>query len=475
MPTESREIPTVYIKTLGCKVNSFDSSALAHQFTRSGYNVVTTPKQASISIINSCSVTANADKEARYLARRFKRQNTATFVVVTGCYAQTHSENLLSETDIDYIVPNEAKHQLVELVQGYTKPTLGISESACLGSHKLPMGLSPVRNNRQKHFKSSVTLFDHADTQEKTRAFLKIQDGCNGFCTYCLIPLARGASRSIPSQDVLEEVRRLVAQDIPEIVLTGIHIGDYGLDFTVSQDGNLEAERYGSLESLLGKIENLCQKGTRLRISSLEPNEASDELLQLMAAKPLIYAPHLHLPLQAGCDRILKMMARKYTCAEYYKRVCAARTFLDDPNIGADVITGFPGETEEDFSETLAFIEHCDLNYLHVFPYSKRPGTVAARLPDHLSSDVVAIRRRKLAQVSAERKKNYWRKYVGKTLPLIWERKLDSKGYLTGLSPNYLTIKVRPASTSMPIPPHGTPVLVKGFLTDEAMLGVVQS
>lgn len=413
---------SVYFKTLGCKVNSYDTNALANQFRQGGYTIVEEPEQADVSIVNTCSVTENADKEARYIARRIRRSNANSLIVATGCYAQTDSAKLSELSEIDLVVPNEVKDKLVEFV---TDRLLNKT------TEKLPAGVMPVSENKQKHFKSSLTLFDEAHSAQ-TRAFVKIQDGCNGFCSYCLIPYARGASRSVEPALVLAEITRLVQMGTKEIVITGIHVGDYGSDF----EGEKQQFNFTAMLQQILTITGL----ERLRISSLEPSEINVEMVELLANHPTVVCDHFHLPLQSGCNKILKMMRRTYTTEEYAATVALLRRHFPTANIGADVIPGFPGETEDDFQETCDYIRKIGLSYLHVFPYSKRPNTSAARMPNHLDPAVVKNRAARLREISAELQKVYTTQFIGSETKVLWEEKTNDRGQRFGLTSNYLKV-----------------------------------
>lgn len=448
-------MPRVYVKTLGCKVNAFDGHVLENQFRAEGYELVETPDGADVTVVNTCSVTANADREARYLARRFRRENPETVLVFTGCYAQTDSAKLVAMDEVDFVVPNEAKERLVDVVQG------GIALRKAGGTAtKLPDGVKQVAGNRQSHFKSSLTLFDRSDSAQ-TRAFVKIQDGCNGFCAYCLIPYARGASRSVPADQVLAEVKRLLALGTKEIVVTGIHIGDYGRDLP-SNEG-----RAHPIVDLLEKV--LAEPGlARLRISSLEPAELSPELTALLAAHKGVVCDHMHLPLQSGSDPILKKMRRTYDTRGYADAVARFRAHFPDASIGADVIPGFPGETDEDFAATVRFLTEQRLSYLHVFPYSQRPNTAAARMPGHLPGPVIKERAAELRKLSETLAAEYARKFIGRTLPVLWENDVDAHGRRVGHTPNYLSVAA--AGGEQPVPGTLGRVAVKGFVEQGKLL-----
>lgn len=410
-------MPSVYIKTLGCKVNSFDSDALAREFAEKGYNIAADSRTAEVSLINSCSVTEKATAEARYWLRRFRKDNPTSLKVITGCYAQIDSAKLAELGDVDFIVPNEAKRHLVDHLS---------DKLAGKNSGKLPPEVKPVAENRQTHFKSSATLFA-TPMSTKTRGFLKVQDGCNNFCTYCQIPYARGASVSVPVSVVLKSASELIESGVHELVLTGIHIGDYGLDL---DDGTTLA----TLVDQLMDHDGLA----RLRISSLEPSEVTDELIEVLVRHRSRVGEHFHLPLQSGADEILQKMRRQYTTAEYLVVLDKLRGAFPNAQLSADVICGFPGETDELFQASLEFIGKSGLNQLHVFPYSKRPNTAALRLPGHLSEDVVKARGKELRALSERIFFDFSHRQIGSMQDILWEGTFDTDGRRQGKTSNYV-------------------------------------
>ena len=420
----------VYIKTLGCKVNSFDSASIAHDFLARGFKVVCDPELADVNIINSCSVTVAAEREARLLARRYKRARPSSKVVVTGCYAQTNSAALAELEPVDFVVPNQQKHDLVNLVGGFlASPT----------SAKLPDMAVPVRHNRQGHFKSSAMVFGPS-TSERSRAFLKIQDGCNGFCAYCLIPYARGASTSVDPAAVNAEVQRLVQEGYEEIVFTGIHLGDYGED----RNEGL------TLAKILTEVIQATPESLRFRISSLEPGEISEELMETFRRFSQRFCAHFHLPLQSGHDATLKRMRRRYDTHEYAEKVNHLRGVFPRICIGADVIPGFPGETDADHRQTLAFIQGLPLDYLHVFPYSKRPNTAAEKMPQHVDGKTVKNRAKELRDLSLRLSQRFYREQVGTEVDVLWEDSTDIEGRRLGLTGNYLKVALPTGSQAKP-------------------------
>ncbi len=456
----------VFIKTLGCKVNTFDGNAIGNQFRARGYTVVDEAGEADITVINTCSVTSAADREARYLIRRYRRENPDGRMVITGCYAQTDSARLTAMKEVDFVVPNEAKERLVEFIEGETNIASDADSTRLATASKMPTDVKAVTENRQSHFKSSLVLFDDASSSQ-TRAFVKIQDGCNGFCAYCLIPYARGASRSVAPDQAFNEIKRLIDAGTPEIVLTGIHIGDYGRDLE-SYAG--DAEPFATFVESIMEIPGL----RRLRISSLEPGELSKDLLQVLKRHADKFCPHFHLPLQSGDDRILKQMRRTYDTAGYEAAITLAREYFPDASFGADVIPGFPGETEEESDSTSAFIKRVGLNYLHVFPYSLRPNTSAARMPGHLPQEVVKERAARLRALSEKLAPQYAAKFIGKTVDVLWEKDIDAQGRRSGLTRNYLNVlsTSRQNLDESPAPGPMAMCRVKGF-TETGKLLVV--
>ncbi len=460
MSPEHQTSEKIYVKTLGCKVNTFDSHAIENQFKAIGYELVDDPALATINIVNTCSVTNNADKEARYLARRFRRDSAESLVVMTGCYAQTDSARLADMDEVDVIVPNEAKDQLVAFVQRQLR-----AKREGRSILKLPEGVGSVSENKQSHFKSSLTLFDHADSTQ-TRAFLKIQDGCNGFCAYCLIPYARGASRSVPMELALQEAKRLVSLGTKEIVLTGIHIGDFGMDHAPEGE-HTTSEPFVEFLKQLFDIDGL----SRVRISSLEPAELTEGLIKVLAEHRAKFCDHFHLPLQAGHDDVLRRMRRKYNTARYKESCDMARHYFPEVCLGADVIPGFPGETDEQFEQTFEFIKGVGLHYLHVFPYSRRPNTAADKMPGHLDTAIIKERSQRLRTLSQSLQKAYRSQFINQPVEVLWERDMDDAGRPMGITRNYLNV-VASVANAQTTPGTTSLWTLKGFVNNDRMLGV---
>lgn len=419
----------VFIKNLGCKVNLADGHGLAYEFQSMGYGITEDPRQAHITVLNTCSVTHKAEKEVRYLLRRYNAENPHGMRVVTGCYAQIDSHTLLQMPEVSYVIPNEVKGELVSLIHKsfHRKHP---ADSPFQG--KFPRHICSVQSNRQAQFKSATAFFA-PHLSDRTRAFLKIQDGCNDFCAYCQIPYARGSSRSIPSGAVAGEVKRLLESGVAEIVLTGIHIGEWGKDLTTRP----------SIVSLLQIITPLlATHSARLRLSSLEPSEFRQPLAKWMTDHHQLICHHLHFPLQSGSQRILKRMGRRYTPQEYCDALQRARQAFapSSPHLSADVMVGFPGESEKDFEATYDLIQTCQLNSLHVFPYSKRPHTRALKFDDHLPGHIIRQRSKVLRELSERRLQDFYRGSIGQICEVLWENKCDDQGRRLGKTSHYLTV-----------------------------------
>ncbi len=403
-------ISTVGLATLGCKVNQCDSAALAGLLAAAGFTLVPFSGPADAYIINTCTVTAFADFQARQLIRRAHRANPRARILVTGCYAQTQAETLAALDHVSYVIGNDSKHHLPELL------------------------CAPVRTQGQKQVGDifSVRQFfaaPAAGPANRTRAFFKIQAGCDAFCSYCIVPFARGKSRSLPLADFLSGVRELAARGYREIVLTGIHLGFYGQDLEPPVD----------LSRALAAV--LAQHPqTRFRLSSIEPNEVTDALLELFVRHENL-CPHLHLPLQSGDDGVLRQMKRRYDAAFYRALVARVVQTVPDMAVGVDVMVGFPGESEEAFAHTLALIKELPLAYLHVFPYSERPGTAALAIEPKVLPPVKKERAAVLRLLGAQKREAFARRFLGRTLPVLVEQTRDKKtGLARGFSHNYLPV-----------------------------------
>ncbi len=392
------------IITLGCKVNIYESEVINELLLKEGFKNV--EENPDIVIINTCSVTNMADAKSRKLIRSEKRANPKALMVVCGCSAENHQKEL-EDLGIDILIGNRNKSKIVTLIKEHLK------------NHEKYLNFAPITSDFEDMEVDKFTTH--------TRAFLKIQDGCNNYCTYCIIPYLRGPLRSKPKELVIEECQNLVNSGHKEIVLTGIHTGRYGKELGYDLT---------SLLKELVKIPNL----ERIRISSIEATEITDEFLKLLASSDKI-CNHLHIPLQAGSDKILKLMNRKYNKEEFMSIIEKIREVRKDIAISTDVIVGFPDETEEDFRETYNFCKEIAFSKIHVFPYSKRDGTVAAKMKNQIEKKVKHERSKELNALSLELENVYAKKFIGKTLKVLIEEEKD--GYFMGHTSNYLKVIVK--------------------------------
>lgn len=402
----------IAITTLGCKINQYDSAVIQNRL-EDKHSFVSFDDRADCYIINSCTVTDRADWEARQRVRRAKRLSPDAKVVVTGCYAQVNPHDMARVPGVDYVVGLNRLDDLLRFVES----------SEPVSADRI--AVSDVRRARGVPVLGTTALPGH------TRAFLKIQEGCNYSCTYCIIPTARGLSRSVPPREVLEQVRLLTQAGYVEIVLTGIHLGGYGQDLSPRMDLTLLLEMI--VESRLIP---------RVRLSSLDPREVSDRLLDLMAGSNVL-CPHLHICAQSGNDEILKQMRRNYDVNYYRELLWKVRERLPDAALGSDIIVGFPGETNDQFESAWKFFASLPLTYFHVFPYSERRGTVAARLADHVTSQVKKARARKMRELGSRKKREFYLSFRGRRVSVLIEGTVDDKtGFPRGFSRNYLPVLV---------------------------------
>jgi threonylcarbamoyladenosine tRNA methylthiotransferase MtaB len=401
----------IAVTTLGCKINQYDSAVIRSRLEEK-HSFVPFDEQADCYIINTCTVTDRADWEARQLVRRAKRRSPSSKVLLTGCYAQVSPGEVARVPGVDFVVGLNRLDDLVRLV-----------ETTDLNSPRIHV--SDVQRQRGVPVLGTRALPGH------TRAFLKIQEGCNYTCTYCIIPSARGLSRSVAPREVLNQVRLLADAGYAEIVLTGIHLGGYGQDLTPKIDLTALVEMLGD-SSLV----------RRIRLSSLDPREVPDRLLDLMACSEVI-CPHLHICAQAGEDAILKQMRRNYDTAYYRELLSKTRERLPEAALGSDIIVGFPGESDEQFESSLTYFASLPLTYFHVFPYSARRGTAASILPDPLAIPIKRARAQRMRQLGAQKKEQFCQTFRGRRMPVLIEEKIDrGSGGRRGFSRNYLPIIV---------------------------------
>jgi threonylcarbamoyladenosine tRNA methylthiotransferase MtaB len=398
--------------TLGCKVNFYDTEAIWQMFKNEGYEQVDFEQTADVYVINTCTVTNTGDKKSRQMIRRAIRRNPDAIVAVTGCYAQTSPAEILAIPGVDLVIGTQDRDKIVHYVNE-------------IQAQRQP--INAVRNIMKTRQFEELDVPDFAD---RSRAFLKIQEGCNNFCTFCIIPWSRGLMRSREPESVIKQARMLVAAGYKEIVLTGIHTGGYGED--------LEDYSLAKLLWDLDKVEGL----KRVRISSIEASQITDEVLEVLNVSDKM-CRHLHIPLQAGNDEVLKRMRRKYTTAEFARKIELIRQAMPDVAITTDVIVGFPGETDEMFQDGLKFMEEMNFSEMHVFPYSKRTGTPAARMEDQIDEEVKNDRVHQVIDLSERMQLAYAEHYVGQVIEVIPEftsKGVSESGNLIGYSDNYLHI-----------------------------------
>lgn len=401
------------LHNLGCKVNAYETEAMQQILEEAGYEIVPFSEYADVYVINTCSVTNMADRKSRQMLHRAKKQNPDAIVVGAGCYVQTKEAQALVDESIDIVIGNNKKHELVPLLREYE------------AAHRKMACVADINHEKQAYEELSLSR-----TAEHTRAFIKVQDGCNQFCTYCIIPFARGRVRSRELPDVLQEIRTLAKSGYREVVLTGIHLSSYGVD---------------NGESLLHLIEAVHElEGIeRIRLGSLEPRIVTDAFAKRLSELPKI-CPHFHLSLQSGCDTVLSRMNRRYDTAEYEAGCALLRRYFEHPAITTDVIVGFPGETDEEFETTERYLERIHFYEMHIFQYSKREGTKAAAMPDQVPEAVKKERSEKLLALGHRMSEEFRRYYLGRQVTALLEEEFlyDGKRYYTGYTKEYVKVAV---------------------------------
>ena len=422
---------TVALHNLGCKVNAYELEAIQQLLENRGYEIVPFAPGADVYIINTCTVTNIADRKSRQMLHKAKKMNPDAVVVACGCYVQAAGEKLEEDTAIDLIIGNNKKKDLVDILENFLaeredggKP----SDAECKSF------LVDMTHNRE------YETLSISKTAEHTRAFLKVQDGCNQFCTYCIIPYVRGRIRSREESAIVEEITSLAASGIKEVVLTGIHISSYG------KDKNYE----GALIDLIDAISKI--KGIkRIRLGSLEPGIITEEFAQRISANPKV-CPHFHLSLQSGCDSVLKRMNRKYTCEQYLEKCDMLRSVYKDPALTTDVIVGFPGESDAEFEETVKYLTRLNLYEMHIFKYSPRKGTVAAAMDNQVQPEVKNARSDVLLDLSEKNKKAYEAGFEGQELEVLVEEvvRKDGSVYLRGHTERYMDVLINVGAADIP-------------------------
>lgn len=395
----------VSFHTLGCKLNFSESSTLAREFERGGYRRVEASEPTDVAVINSCSVTEHADKKCRNIIRKIHRRNPNAIIAVTGCYAQLKPEAIAEIEGVDIVLSNNDKGDLFRRVDELKE-----------------RGKAEVYSCSVENLTRFFAAYSSGD---RTRSFLKVQDGCDYKCAYCTIHYARGSSRNIPIADIIEEAKEIAAAGQKEIVITGVNTGDFG---------RTTGERFIDLLRELDKVEGI----ERYRISSIEPNLITDEIIEFCAASKK-FVPHFHIPLQSGSTRILGLMRRRYTAERYRERIAKIRELMPDSFLGVDVIVGFPGEGEQEFMETCHLLEEVGASFLHIFPFSERPGTPAVSMPNKVQSRISTERVERLEELSAKLNRRFAERFLGETREVLFES-TNHNGIMYGYTDNYLRV-----------------------------------
>ena len=412
---------TVSFYTLGCKVNQYETNAMEQQFIKNNYEIVENTQKADIYVINTCTVTNIAERKSRQMLRRVKEINPSAVLVVCGCYAQVAKNELEQIPEIDIILGINEKNEIVQIVENY------MEKMAEQDKRSQEAEIDDV--SKQKEFLD----FGDVTYTEKNRAVVKVQDGCNMFCSYCIIPYARGRIRSRKIESVVSEIEKIAKEGIKEVVITGIHVASYGKDF--DNENTSKKIRLIDLLEAINKIDGI----DRIRLSSLEPTIVDEEFATRLSKLDKI-CDHFHLSLQSGCDETLKRMNRKYTTQIYRDAVATLRKYYPEASFTTDVIVGFPGETDEEFAKTYEFLKEIDFYRLHVFKYSPRRGTVAEKMPNQLDGNKKEERSNKLIELSNSTENKHNQSYIGKTVKVLFEEFED--GFFKGHTTNYMMVKV---------------------------------
>lgn len=427
---------TIAFHNLGCKVNSYEMEIMQHSFKESGYQIVPFDTIADIYLVNTCTVTNIADRKSRQMLHKAKKLNPEAVVVATGCYVQTDTAGAEADESIDLCVGNNKKSEIVAIVEEY------------IANHR-------VTEDAVIDINDGVVAYEDMTlktTEERIRAYIKIQDGCNQFCSYCIIPYSRGRIRSREIGDIKNEIERLAGRGYKEVVLTGIHLSSYGLDFNIRDDGRMVS--YNSVadngeytnHELLQVIDEVSKIDgiSRIRLGSLEPRIITEEFLENISRNEKV-CPHFHLSLQSGCDAVLARMNRHYTCYEYYEKVKLIRSYYAHPAITTDIIVGFPGETETEFEETVRFVEKVHFYETHVFKYSRRHGTVADRMEGQITDAIKTRRSAVLLEIDARNRSLFANELLGTEVVVLLEEpvQIDGETYMLGHTGDYVAAVIK--------------------------------
>ena len=433
----------VALHNLGCKVNAYETEAMQQMLEAAGYEIVPFAPGADIYVINTCTVTNIADRKSRQMIHKARKMNPDAIVVAAGCYVQAGKEKAETDMSIDLIIGNNKKQELIPLLEEFQK------------NRNCGQGIIDIGHTRE------YEELEIDRTEEHTRAYIKVQDGCNQFCTYCVIPYARGRVRSRRTEDVVREVERLACSGCQEIVLTGIHLSSYGVD------------RKEEGENLLSLIRAVHQVNgiERIRLGSLEPGLITEEFAAAIAKLPKV-CPHFHLSLQSGCTSTLKRMNRRYTAEEYREKCEILRKYYPAPALTTDVITGFPGETEEEFAESRSFVDSIGFYETHIFPYSRREGTKAADMPDQLPEQIKKERCRELIALGKKHRTEYMQHFLGQEKTVLFEeiQTIAEEEYWVGHTMEYLKVGVK---TNQNLENKMAVVMIESILQEEILVGEI--
>lgn len=414
------EFQRVAFYTLGCKLNFSETSTISRLFEDGGFAKVDFEANPDVFVINTCSVTENADKKCKQLVKRAKKISPDSMVIIIGCYAQLKPEEISKISGVDLVLGANEKFNVLEHLEQKRIETLTQIEDDAAQQNKA----ATIFHQNIKHTHDFIPSHSYGD---RTRSFLKVQDGCDYFCTFCTIPLARGKSRNASIEETIKEAKKIAATEVKEVVLTGVNIGDFG------QGGE---ENFFNLVQALDQINGI----DRFRISSIEPNLLSNEIIDFCLTKSLRFAPHFHIPLQSGSNEILEKMRRKYRTDLFKNRIEQIKKMNPDTCIGVDVIVGFPGETDENFLETMHFLKDLDISYLHVFTYSERANTGAPKLGTKVPMELRRERSKQLHLLSKRKKQAFYQTQIGKIKQVLFEQE-ENEGYLYGFTENYVKVK----------------------------------
>ena len=462
----------VAFHNLGCKVNSYEIEVMQQKLSENGYLIVPFAPGADVYIINTCTVTNIADRKSRQMLHKAKKMNPDAVVVAVGCYVQTGEGQIETDECIDLAIGNNKKKDIVEILENYLHGKEQLQEEHAVALDKTLNHTTILDINHTDEYEEMQLT----RTADHTRAYIKIQDGCNQFCTYCIIPYARGRVRSRRQEDIISEIKGLVANGYKEVVVTGIHVSSYGLDFLKKESGDyLEdvkdvREAVYKKEFLLNLLEeiNAVEGLERIRLGSLEPRIITERFAEKLSGMKKI-CPHFHLSLQSGSDSVLKRMNRRYSCSEYYEKVIILRKYFENVAITTDIITGFPGETEEEFAQTVEFVKKVDFYETHIFKYSKRQGTIAAGMDGQLTEAQKAARSEVLLELAKESGRRFRERFIGQRIEVLLEEQkiIGGKKYMVGHTKEYVQAAME---TNADLSNTIISGMADGFLTKDILL-----